>query len=72
MLKGMWIEPSVCVLFGKAAAKVMVDVEIDSDDTLLSLLRKGGVNKPKKNIRPVLSCNVGELLRSRLVQKAEQ
>ena len=41
ILKGMWIEPSGCVEFGKAAARVTVDVEIDSDDTLMSLLRKG-------------------------------
>ena len=42
MLKGMSIEPSGCVKFGKDAAKVTVDVEIDSDDLLTSLLRKVG------------------------------
>ena len=37
MLKIMW----ECLKFGKAAARVTVDVGLDSDDTWISLLRKG-------------------------------
>ena len=37
MLKIMW----ECLKFGKAAARVTVDVEFDSDETCISLLRKG-------------------------------
>ena len=58
-MKSISIKPSRCIDYEKTISSITVHVELDSDDTLISQLRKGRTNNEKT---PVFSGNVGELL----------